>query len=168
MLKHWQDAFGHEITDHFKGKGGYEIIERDDGLFSISSGPKLYFLEYEEWPKSEQEAMKYVRGKVLDLGCGDGFVTACIRAQHPDHTFHLLDGSQVDDRVACEIGIFYGLMLEDKQKKGILGFATDARCLRRRDTTYGVNIFTVGTLEEVGRVYEDFDKLVAELKTWDK
>ena len=72
MLKDWQDAFGHEIHDYFKGKGGYEIIERDDGFFSISSGPQLYFLEYEEWPASEQEAMKYVRGKVLDVGCGAG------------------------------------------------------------------------------------------------
>ena len=72
MLKDWQDAFGHEIHDYFKGKGGYEIIERDDGFFSISTGPKLYFLEYEEWPASEQEAMKYVRGKVLDVGCGAG------------------------------------------------------------------------------------------------
>ena len=71
MLKDWQDAFGHEIHDYFKGKGGYEIIERDDGFFSISTGPKLYFLEYEEWPASEQEAMKYVRGKVLDVAQGD-------------------------------------------------------------------------------------------------
>ena len=72
MLEDWQDAFGHEIHDHFKGKGGYEIIERDDGFFSTSTGPRLYFLEYEEWPASEQEAMKYVRGKVLDVGCGAG------------------------------------------------------------------------------------------------
>jgi SAM-dependent methyltransferase len=72
MLKDGQDAFGQEIYDHFRGKGGYEIIERDDGLFSISTGPKLYFLGYEEWPESEQEAMKYVTGKVLDVGCGAG------------------------------------------------------------------------------------------------
>jgi predicted lipoprotein with Yx(FWY)xxD motif len=57
MLKDWQDAFGHEIYDYFKEKGGYEIIERDDGFFSLSTGPKLYFLEHDEWPKSEQEAM---------------------------------------------------------------------------------------------------------------
>ncbi len=80
----------------------------------------------------------------------------------------LLDGSQVDDRVACEIGVFYGLMRDDPEKKGILGFATDVRCLRRRDSTYGVNIFTVGTLEEVGKVFEDFDELMGKLKTWDK
>lgn len=72
MLKDWQDAFGHEIYDYFKGKGGYEIVERDDGFFSTSLGPKLYFLECEEWPESEKEAMKFVTGRVLDVGCGAG------------------------------------------------------------------------------------------------
>lgn len=76
----------------------------------------------------------------------------------------LLDGSQVDDRVACEIGIFYGLMREDPTKFGIIGLATDARCLRRRDTTYGVNIFTVGTLEEVGHVVENIEDVIEDLK----
>jgi nucleoside 2-deoxyribosyltransferase len=77
----------------------------------------------------------------------------------------LLDGSQVDDRVACEIGIFYGLMREDPAKFGIIGLATDARCLRRRNTTYGVNIFTVGTLEEVGHVVESIEDVVVALKS---
>ena len=75
----------------------------------------------------------------------------------------LLDGSQVNDRVATEIGIFYSLSLKDASKKGILGFATDARCLRRKDTSYGVNIFTLGTLEEIGKVVEDFDQVLLEL-----
>ena len=76
----------------------------------------------------------------------------------------LLDGSQVDDRVACEIGIFYGLMREDPTRHGIIGLATDARCLRRRDSTYGVNIFTLGTLEEVGHVVESIENVVEALK----
>lgn len=72
MLEDWQDAFGHEIHDYFTGKGGFEIIERDDGFFSLSSGPKFYFLEYEEWPECEQEAIKLAKGRVLDVGCGAG------------------------------------------------------------------------------------------------
>ena len=80
----------------------------------------------------------------------------------------LLDGSQVDDRVACEIGIFYGLMRSDPAKKGILGLATDARCLRRHDSTYGINIFTLGTLEEVGKVEENLNSAVEILNHWNK
>lgn len=67
-----QDAFGHEILDHFKGIDSFEIIERDDGFFSPSPGPDLYFSEYEHWPKLDQKAMEYVRGRVLDVGCGAG------------------------------------------------------------------------------------------------
>ena len=72
MLSDRQDAFGHEIYDHFQGQGGYEIVERDDGFFSLSPGPQLYFLDYKAWPACEQEAMAHVRGKVLDIGCGAG------------------------------------------------------------------------------------------------
>jgi SAM-dependent methyltransferase len=81
MLKDWQDAFGHEIYDYFRGKGGYEIVERDDGFFSVSRGPSLYFLEYEKWPESEKEAMKYVKGRVLDVGCGAGRHSLYLQAQ---------------------------------------------------------------------------------------
>ena len=91
-----------------------------------------------------------------------------VQLAQADALVALLDGSQVDDRVACEIGIFYGLMRDDPEKKGILGFASDARCLRSKDSTYGVNIFTMGTLEEVGKTFDDFNKLVNELKTWNK
>ncbi len=72
MLKNHQDAHGHAFMDYLKGKGGFEIVERDDGYFDVSGGPHLYFSEYDEWTEREKEAMKYVRGKVLDIGCGAG------------------------------------------------------------------------------------------------
>jgi len=72
MLKSHQDAHGHAFMDYLKGKGGFEIVERDDGYFDVSGGPRLYFTEYKEWAEHEKEAMKYVRGKVLDIGCGAG------------------------------------------------------------------------------------------------
>ena len=31
--------------------------------------------------------------RILDLGCGDGAITERLRAAHPNHMFHLLDGS---------------------------------------------------------------------------
>ena len=72
MLKDQQDAFGREIYDYYHGLDSYEIVERDDGFFSLSPGPRLYFLEYEDWPAEEQQAIAYVRGRVLDVGCGAG------------------------------------------------------------------------------------------------
>ncbi len=72
MLKKQQDAFGHEIYDYFTKKRGYEIVERDDGYFDLSTGPRPYFNEYPEWQLHEKQAMKYVQGRVLDIGCGAG------------------------------------------------------------------------------------------------
>lgn len=72
MLTDRQDAYGHALYDHLLGQGGFEIVERDDGLFNLSAGPALYFRAYEDWPVSEQKAMEYVEGRVLDIGCGAG------------------------------------------------------------------------------------------------
>ena len=72
MLSDRQDAFGHEMHDYLNGKDGYEVVERDDGFIDNSLGPKLYFLEYEEWLACEREAMGFVTGRVLDVGCGAG------------------------------------------------------------------------------------------------
>ena len=71
-MKDDEDAFGHQILDYYNGKAGKEIIERDDGLIEISTGPEYYFTEYSEWMKIEQEALTYVKGHVLDIGCGAG------------------------------------------------------------------------------------------------
>ncbi len=47
MLPDKQDAYGHMIADHFNGKTGYEIVERDDGFIDVSTmGPAHYFAEF--------------------------------------------------------------------------------------------------------------------------
>ena len=78
----------------------------------------------------------------------------------------LLDGTQVDDGTACEIGIFYGLMREDPTKKGIAGWMTDFRGARKADHGYGLNLLVLGVLEECGAIFTDFDDLVRQLKAW--
>jgi nucleoside 2-deoxyribosyltransferase len=78
----------------------------------------------------------------------------------------LLDGTQPDDGVALELGLFYGLLRDDPSKKGILGFMTDSRGLRRREHGYGCNHFPVGVILECGSVTEDFAAIVAQLKSW--
>ena len=79
----------------------------------------------------------------------------------------LLDGTQVDDGTACEIGIFYGLLRGDPSKKGIIGFSTDFRGLRRPEQGFGVNLFVWGVIEECGALLSDFDAVIARLKAWD-
>ncbi len=71
-MKDYQDAHGHAMFDHLKRKGGYEIAERDDGLVTPTNAPAVYFSRYRDWPPHERKAMRYVRGKVVDIGCGAG------------------------------------------------------------------------------------------------
>jgi len=72
-LKPQEDAFGQEMWAYYKGEEAFEIVERDDGYFNASpKGPGLYFLQYEDWDPIEKKAMEFVKGRVLDIGCGAG------------------------------------------------------------------------------------------------
>jgi SAM-dependent methyltransferase len=59
------------MYDFLKGQEAYEVVERDDGYVQAvpASG---YFSEYHDWSPRHKRAMKYVRGRVLDIGCGAG------------------------------------------------------------------------------------------------
>jgi len=73
VMKPEEDAYGQIMWTYYKGKEALEIIERDDGHISAASTlPKTYFPEYEDWPLHEKRAMEFVKGKVLDIGCGAG------------------------------------------------------------------------------------------------
>lgn len=66
------DAYGKEILAELNGEKNFEIIEREDGYFDISGGSKNYFSEYKLWPIHEKNALKFVKGKILDIGVGAG------------------------------------------------------------------------------------------------
>lgn len=72
MLKDSQDAFGHGMLDYYHGTRTSLVIERDDGYFEPDVGLQMYFTEYQDWHPDERKAMRYVRGRVLDIGCGAG------------------------------------------------------------------------------------------------
>jgi SAM-dependent methyltransferase len=52
-----------------------EIVERDDGYTEEGAGPEVYLAGAAGWPSGERQALRHVRGRVLDLGCGAGRVT---------------------------------------------------------------------------------------------
>ena len=76
MLKEHQDAFGRAMYDYFLSgmRDQYikEIIERDDGYLDASIGLEAYFREYRDWHPEEKKALRYARGRILDVGCGAG------------------------------------------------------------------------------------------------
>ena len=67
-----KDAFGQAMWAHYKGRESCLIVERDDGYFSAYCGPKVFFSEYEDWNLIWQKAIEFVKGRVLDVGCGEG------------------------------------------------------------------------------------------------
>jgi cyclopropane fatty-acyl-phospholipid synthase-like methyltransferase len=75
MLTDHEDAYGHLVLDYFRSGCGQEIVERDDGLLDPSElVPAYYFAEFQTWSAHERRALRFVNGRVLDIGCGAGRV----------------------------------------------------------------------------------------------
>jgi SAM-dependent methyltransferase len=65
------DAFGRLLLDHLEGRPGIEVVERDDGF--VSAHPvDGYFAPVRSWAGPERRALRFARGRVLDVGCGAG------------------------------------------------------------------------------------------------
>ncbi len=68
-----QDAFGSRLLDALEDPDiSGEIIERDDGYIDVVS--MSYFAPVRKWAPAERRALRSVRGRVLDIGCGAGRV----------------------------------------------------------------------------------------------
>lgn len=68
------DVFGRALLAWAKGDTVPEIVERDDGYMEEGAGPDVYLSPFKSWPAAERQAMRFVRGRVLDVGCGAGRV----------------------------------------------------------------------------------------------
>jgi SAM-dependent methyltransferase len=85
-----EDAYGHMLLDALDGEEANEIVERDDGFIeSDRFGATLYLAPYEKWPSRQRRAMRYVYGRVLDIGCGAGRVA--LRLQERGHEVVAID-----------------------------------------------------------------------------
>jgi hypothetical protein len=82
-----------------------------------------------------------------------------------DAVLAILDGAQTDDGTACEIGIFYALMLWNPNKKGIVGLLTDLRGTRGGEG-HGLNLFVQGCIEAGGEIVNDLDAAAKVLSGW--
>jgi SAM-dependent methyltransferase len=80
-----QDAFGEMLLRGLTDPAVAEIAERDDGFIAVSAfGARGYFAPRRAWPAAERRAMRYVRGRVLDVGCGGGRVCLDVQARAMD------------------------------------------------------------------------------------
>jgi SAM-dependent methyltransferase len=73
------DVWGAVLADALAGKPAFEIVERDDGLV-MAFDARYLLAPFSKWDDpDERQAMRFVRGRVLDVGCGGGRV--CLHLQ---------------------------------------------------------------------------------------
>lgn len=65
------DVLGKALMAFYSGDPTPYNIRRDDG-YVVEHDLAPHFREYEDWPDYEKKALEYVRGRVLDVGCGAG------------------------------------------------------------------------------------------------
>ena len=77
-----------------------------------------------------------------------------------------IDGAQVDDGTAVEVGIFTQLCAQDPSKhRGIVALCTDLRMVRRRGLAPGdgINLFVAGAIKSVGEITWSIEEAIAAL-----
>jgi hypothetical protein len=78
-----------------------------------------------------------------------------------------LDGTNIDDGTATEIGIFHQLIKNDPDNyKTIIGLATDLRLHRAMNSGTrdgGLNLFVTGTILDVGTLCWSVDEAIETL-----
>jgi SAM-dependent methyltransferase len=98
------DAFGQILLTYLEGRAtAQEIIERDDGFIEATAGPGGYFATVRRWPPAERRGLRYVRGRVLDAGCGAGRVA--LELQALGHEVVAIDVSPLAVEVARRRGV---------------------------------------------------------------
>jgi SAM-dependent methyltransferase len=79
------DAFGELLESYHEDGQGLEIVERDDGFISASQlGPAAYFAPLRKWLPHERQAIRFARGRVLDVGAGAGRVALHLQERGQD------------------------------------------------------------------------------------
>ncbi len=81
MLSRSKDPMGHAIYDYYHNKP-LSILRVECSIAADDEIPIPYlFREYEEFPNLEQVAMKYCKGRILDVGIGAGCHCAYLMSQ---------------------------------------------------------------------------------------
>jgi SAM-dependent methyltransferase len=98
-----QDAFGAALLDYLDGnqRAGI-VVERDDG-YVWTEIVGAYFNEPRRWDEVERRVLRYVRGRVLDVGVGAGRVA--LELQRRGRTVVAIDISPLVARVARRRGV---------------------------------------------------------------
>ncbi len=101
-LARHQDAFGHAVQQELHGQQAIATLERDDGYVDWDPAA-TYLLPERAWPRGLRAALREVRGRVLDCGCGAGRHGVVL--QRRGHDVLGIDVSPLAIRTARERGL---------------------------------------------------------------
>jgi cyclopropane fatty-acyl-phospholipid synthase-like methyltransferase len=156
MLTDKQDAFGHEmydcVTDEKMRNYLIEIVERDDGYIEATGGPVRYLYEYEKWPAYYKKAIRYARGKVLDIGCGAG--RHALYLQEKGLRVIGIDNSHLAIKVCKQRGLKDARLISINQINSKLGIFDTILLM-------GGNFGLFGSFEGARRLLEKLDKITS-------
>ena len=144
-----QDAFGQLLLSCFQGNESLEIVERDDGFIEAGDGNR-YFTTSEDWPSHYLSAMKYVTGRVLDVGCGAG--THSVYCQDQGCRVTGIDISPGAIQVSRRRGLRHGKVMSVTQAGASLGVFDTILML-------GGNFGTLGNSKRASRLLKRFHKM---------
>lgn len=120
-----QDAFGVLLLDHLHARAGVLVDERDDGFVEASFAAGYYFRPFRRWEPVERQALRYVRGRVLDAGTGAGRVA--LELQRRGHMVVGIDVSPLAAKVARRRGVKHVKVLSfDRLDESLGSFDTIA------------------------------------------
>jgi SAM-dependent methyltransferase len=102
-VRHRTDPFGAALKDHMTGSFAQVMVERDDGYVDSSLNIASYFDTVRKWPAHQRTALRYTRGRVLDIGCGAG--RHGLYLQHRGHDVVGIDSSPGAVAVCRERGL---------------------------------------------------------------
>jgi len=102
-MTHDDDAFGHALFDWALGGSEVETIERDDHYEERGAGPSVYLSGARGWPVAERRALRFVRGRVIDVGCGAGRIALAL--QQKGHDVVAMDRSRWALKAAQHYGV---------------------------------------------------------------
>ena len=145
------DIFGDAIRDYHEGKRPKILIQRDDGHDDMFS-PKTYFRSYKDFDLIEKRALRHVKGRVLDVGCGPGRVALYL--QRKGHKVTGIDCSDVTAQVARERGVKDCRVMDVRRLQFKPG-SFDTIVM------FGNNFGICGTKGETKKMLRDFHKITS-------
>lgn len=104
--------YGRAMLSYLEGGSGRILIERDDGYKDMNDVRDL-FAPYLKWNEGERGAIKYAKGRVLDVGVGAGRVALYLQRRGLDVTG--IDSSPESLECAIQRGVKKAVLMDARR-----------------------------------------------------